>query len=127
LANHGGDESSRAADRAIWSDEELADLSVAERKRLLVWIVETIEADVGEALASGSFLARSDAHAIRNVLQVDERGWSELSQIHLDVLDSVLRIQAASAERLAETGEIGVPALAALFCCELPQGRVAEG
>jgi hypothetical protein len=126
LTDHGGDESSRAADHAIWSDEELADLSVAERKRLLVWIVETIEADVGEALASGTFLARGDAHAIRNVLQVDERGWRELSQIHLDALDSVLKIQAASAERLAESGETGVPALAASFCCELPQGRTAQ-
>ncbi|MGH2973638.1 MAG: hypothetical protein ACRDLL_02040 [Solirubrobacterales bacterium] len=126
MTNHGGDESGGEADRAIWWDEELASLSLAERRRLLVWIVETIESDVEEALASGTFLARGDAHAIRTVLRVDERGWRELSQVHLDTLDTVLRIQAASAERLTETGETGLSALAAAFCCELPSGRAGK-
>jgi ferric-dicitrate binding protein FerR (iron transport regulator) len=121
LTDNGGDEpDDRATDGAIWSSEDMASLSLEERRRLAVWIVETIEADVAEALTSGTFLARHDTHATRTVLRVDERGWRELGHIHRDALDAVLRVQAASAERLDEQGEAGIVVLAAAFCCELP-------
>ncbi len=110
----------RAAVPVIWSDEEMADLSLAERRRLLIWIAQTVSGDVDEALASGTFVARDDAHASRTILQVDEQGWEELVRIHAEALDAVFSIQAASAERLAEAKLEGVSALSAVFCCELP-------
>lgn len=127
MANHGGDEDGLwDADPEIWSDEEMAKLSLAERRRLVVWIAKMIESDFVEAVSSGSYFARIDAHIIRAVPQVDERGWRELSQIHQDALDAVLRVQADSAERLRESGETGTPVLSALICCELPADRPPE-
>jgi DNA-binding transcriptional ArsR family regulator len=110
----------RAAVPVIWSDEELADLSLAERRRLLTWVTQTVNGDVDEALTSGTFVARDDAHASRTILQVDEQGWEELVRIHAEALDAVFDIKAASAERLAEAKLEGISALSAVFCCELP-------
>jgi predicted ArsR family transcriptional regulator len=110
----------RATVRVLWSEEDLAEFSIAERNRLLAWIVQTVNADIDEALNSGTFSARDDAHASRTVLQVDEQGWNELVRVHADALDAVFEIQATSAERLAEAKREGISALSAVFCCELP-------
>ncbi len=126
MANHGGGGADFQNDPEIWSDEEMARLSLADRRRLIVWIVGMIESDMAEAIASGSYFRRRDAHMIRAVPQVDERGWHELSQIHQDALDAVLRVQATSAERLAESGEAGITVLSATLCCELPVDRPPE-
>ncbi len=107
----------------LWNDEEWAELSLAEQRRLSAWIVRMINADVGDALETGSFHARPDAHASRAVSTVDEQGWRELNQIHNDALESILVVQAAAAERLEESGESGMPVLSALICCELPRRR----
>jgi DNA-binding transcriptional ArsR family regulator len=110
----------RAAIRVLWTDDELAKFSDAEQLRLLSWIVRMVNADLDEAMKAGTF-AREDSHAIRLVLQVDEQGWRELSRIHTDAFEAVLSVQEACKERLAESGEEGVPALSAVFSAELPQ------
>lgn len=110
----------RATEWVRWSDEETASFSLPERQRLLAWIVSTVRADVDEALVSGNFAARENAHASRIVLQVDEQGWDELVRIHVDALDAILDIQATSAERLDEAKATGISALSAVFCTELP-------
>jgi DNA-binding transcriptional ArsR family regulator len=110
----------RALVRVLWDDEDWAALGLEERKRMTAWIVEMINADVREAIESGSFIGRPDSHASRSIPRVDEQGWEELRQIHADALDAVLAVEAASAERLAEKGEPGFPALSAMLCCELP-------
>jgi hypothetical protein len=95
------------------------------------WIIEMVNADVREAVDSGSFVTRQDSHASRTVPLVDEQGWKELRDIHADALNAVLAVQAASAERLAEKGEAGFPVLSAVLCCELPphksRGRKTAG
>jgi len=116
----------RAVVRVLWDDEDWAALGEEERKRMTDWISGMIVADVREAVEAGTFVAREDSHASRTVPLVDEQGWEELRDIHADALNAVLAVQAASAERLAEKGEPGFPALSAMFCCELPprDGRV---
>jgi DNA-binding transcriptional ArsR family regulator len=110
----------RATERLMWSGEEWAALGLAERRRLSAWIVQTITDDVGDALEAGTFDARIEGHVSRTVSLVDEQGWRELNQIHDDALDAIFVVQAASAERLAENRESGIPALSAMICCELP-------
>ena len=104
----------------VWSDAEWAELSHRERRRLSAWIVHLIGSDAADALEAGSFDRRTDGHASRTVSVVDEQGWRELARIQEDALEAVLRIKAASAERLAESGEDGVLALSAMLCFELP-------
>lgn len=110
----------RALARALWSDEEWALFGDDEQNRLTHWIIGMIDSDAKEAVDAGTFNARRNSHASRTVPMVDEQGWEELCRIHADTLDAVFAVEAASAERLAERGETGFPALSALLCCELP-------
>lgn len=107
--------------KTLWDDEEWATFSLEEQKRLTRWILGMIDADAREALERGTFSARPDSHASRTVPRVDEQGWEELRRIHADALDAVFAVEAASAERLAEKGEVGFSVLSAMLCCELPQ------
>ena len=106
--------------RALWSNEEWASLSDEERGQLFACIVTAITADAGESLESGTFGARADSHASRTVSVVDERGWRELTRIQDEALEASFAVQAASAERLAESGEDGITVMSAMLCCEMP-------
>jgi len=116
----GGEPGYRALTRALWTDEEVAQLSAEERQGLNAWIVEMVSADVDQALAAGTVARSSDTHMSRTVSIVDAQGWQELTQIQDEALSAIFAVQEAAAERLAERGEDGVPVLTAMFCCELP-------
>jgi len=115
----------RALVRALWDDEEWAALGQEEQQRLTSWIMGMIQADAGAAIEQGTFTSRKDTHASRTVSRVDEQGWSELTRIKQEALEGIFAVQAASAERLAETGEEGVPVMSALLCFELPRSERA--
>lgn len=116
----------RALVRVLWDDEEWEALSQEERQRLIAWILGMIESDARAAIEHGTFSSRGDAHASRTVSFVDEQGWSELTRIKQEALESVFAVQAESAERLAEAGEEGIPVMSALLCLELPRERPAD-
>lgn len=110
----------------LWGDEEWEALGQEEQRRLAAWIMDTIESDVHTAIEHGTFSSRKDAHASRTISLVDERGWSELTRIKQQALESIFEVQAASAERLAESGEAGFQAMSALLCFELPREQPAD-
>jgi hypothetical protein len=110
----------RALVRALWSNEEWASLSLDDRRQLSTWIVKMIVTDADVALETGSFNARDDSHASRSVSVVDERGWRELTRIHVEALEACFTVQAESAERLAESGEDGITVMSAMLCFEMP-------
>jgi len=105
----------------VWSDAEWAELSHQERRRLSAWILHLIGSDAADALEAGSFDTRTGTHASRTLSVVDEQGWRELARIQEEALEAVLAIKAASAERLAESGEDGMLALSAMLCFEVPR------
>jgi hypothetical protein len=108
----------------VWSEKELASLSLEERERLSSWIMELINADVAEAKAAGSFDARIEAHLSRTLSQLDEQGWRDLNRLQDEALETSFAIQAESAERLAQSGEAPIPTLSAMLCFELPREGV---
>jgi len=110
----------RALVRSHFDNEEWAMIGLDEQKRLTGWILGMIEADAREALAAGTFTARPDTHVSRTTPTVDEQGWEEIRRILDDALQAVFTVEAAAAERLAEKGEKGFRAMAALLCYELP-------
>ncbi len=118
----------RALVRTLWDDAEWALFNEEEQKRLTGWIVDMITADAREAIEKGTYVQRQDAHASRTTPVVDEQGWQELCGILEDALQAVFAVEAASAERLAESGERGFRALVAMLCCEMPPlaGRTAS-
>jgi DNA-binding transcriptional ArsR family regulator len=111
---------------SFWDDEEWKELSREEQQRLATWVIEMIESDTRAAIEQGMFSERGDSHASRAISLVDEQGWSELTRIKQQALERVFEVQAASAERLAEAGEEGIPALSVLLCVELPPGERAS-
>ncbi|HEX4464783.1 MAG TPA: ArsR family transcriptional regulator [Solirubrobacterales bacterium] len=115
----------RAVVRALWEDEEWEALGREEQQRLTAWIMKMIESDARAAIEQGTFTSRKDSHISRTVSLVDEQGWRELTRIKQEALEQMLAAQAASTERLAETGEESIPVLSALLCCELPRGKLA--
>lgn len=110
----------RALVRTLWDEEEWALFNEEEQKRLTGWIVDLVHADAREAVDEGTYSRHSDSHASRTTPMVDEQGWKELCGILEDALRAIFAVEAASAERLAESGESGFRALAALLCCEMP-------
>lgn len=115
----------RAVVRVLWDGEEWEALNREEQERLTDWIIETIESDTRAAVEKGTFSSRQDTHASRTISLVDEQGWSELTRIKQEALDGIFEVQATSAERLAETGEEGIPVMSAMLCFELPPGEQA--
>jgi len=116
----GGEPGYRRLVRALWSDREVAELSIGERNRLYAWIASMVAADVEQAIAAGTLGRNVDTHFSRVVPRVDARGWRELTRILDEALAAILAVQEAAAERLAEGGENGIPVLSAMLCCELP-------
>jgi DNA-binding transcriptional ArsR family regulator len=110
----------RALIRTLWSDEEWALFNEEEQKRLISWIVDLVCADAREAVEKGTYTRHQDAHASRTTPMVDEQGWKELCGILDEALRAIFAVEAGSAERLAESGESGFRALAAMLCCEIP-------
>lgn len=113
----------RALVEALWSNEEWAALSLERRQHLSAWVVQRIVTGADEALRSGAFNRRADAHASRTLSVVDERGWRELTRIHAAALEASFAVQAESAERLAESGENGITVMSAMLCFEMPTPR----
>jgi DNA-binding transcriptional ArsR family regulator len=116
----------RAQVRVLWDDEEWEALGQEEQRRLTAWILGMIDADAQAAIEQGTFSSRKDTHTSRTVSLVDEQGWSELTRIKQQALEGIFEVQAASAERLAETGEEGFPVMSALLCFELPRELPAD-
>lgn len=110
----------RTAMRLLWDDDEWAALGSDEQARLTNWIIELICADARAAAAANTFNTRPDSHASRTVSLVDEQGWRELIEIQHEALDAIFAVQAASAERLAEKGEPGFPAMSVMLGWEIP-------
>jgi hypothetical protein len=107
--------------KPLWSAGEWEELSRDERRRLVTWVLELIDADAGDALEAGTLGLSGAEHVSRIVSLVDEQGWRELARIQDDALEASLVVKAASTERLAERGEAGMPVLSAMLCFEMAE------
>ncbi len=113
----------RAIALPFWSNEDMAQLSLQERQQLGAWIAQMIGSDVIEALKAGTFNTRPDTHTSRTRFVVDAQGWRDLNRIQDEALDASFAVQAASAERLAESGEEGVHVMGAMLSVVMPPPR----
>lgn len=114
----------RAIPRPMLSTDEWQKLSIDDRQGFSAWIIQLLLADASQALAAGTFDARSDRYLSRTPLLVDAEGWRELVEIHATALKATLEVGAASAERLTKADdEEGIPTIAALTFFEMPPKR----
>jgi DNA-binding transcriptional ArsR family regulator len=80
------------------ADAELAAFAPAVRRGLATGTMEHIRADVSASAERGG-LDRADFHISRTPLALDRRGWEELSELLLELLQAAKRIERASEDR----------------------------
>jgi DNA-binding transcriptional ArsR family regulator len=111
----------RAVVRPIVSTEEWEKLSLAQRQRFSLWIVQMILLDAAKSFDAGVFDARSSRHLSRTPLVVDGEGLEEVAEIQNRALNEIIQVEAVSAERMLDSGETGLNLIAAMMCFELPE------
>lgn len=108
----------RATSRAFFDVPEWETLPPTVRTGLSASLMETLFNDTSAAMKEKTFDRRDDRHFSWTPMLVDEQGWAEARDELAATLDRVLAIQAASAERLAESGEEATPISVAMLCFE---------
>ena len=84
-------------------DEE--ELSAREVRHINLSILRLLFSATTEALAEGSLSARPDYVLGNTPGEVDARGWRELADLHLELLERTQEIVASSRARLEASGE----------------------
>jgi DNA-binding transcriptional ArsR family regulator len=113
----------RAIERPVVSEEEFARLSVPEREVFTRYIVQRLVADIARSMDAHIFDARANHVITRTPMLVDEEGFQELSDLHTEVLERTMEIQASSAERLTTSEEEGIPTSSSSMFFEVPKKR----
>lgn len=114
----------RATGPAAFFGETWTALPQTMKEKVSATILETIVAQVLEAMRAGAFDARSDRHFTSTPLLLDEQGWSNVIA-RVDGLFEFLFEEVGEARaRLAESGEEPIPVIVALAAFESPQETV---
>jgi len=113
----------RAVTLVYVSDEEWAKLSPEERRPTSLYTLQLAMADAAEAMEAGTFDARSDRCLTRVPATVDEEGWSELNDLHAEMLERTMTIIGTSADRLAKSSGPGIPVMQIAMFYEQPPRR----
>jgi DNA-binding transcriptional ArsR family regulator len=89
----------RAKDRPTVSDAAWAAAPAIAKQAAVSASLETIDAYANTASAAGGF-DDGDAHLTRTALQLDARGFGDVSRACLEILAEVDRIEASASERI---------------------------
>jgi len=118
----------RALERSFIPDSEWKSLPDSIKPGVSWSAFKMIIDDVVGAIKGGSFNARDDVHMSCTPGVVDEQGWDETVDLVNETLEKIIGIHAASAKRLAKSGEQGIPATAVLMNFEglTPEAKAAK-
>jgi DNA-binding transcriptional ArsR family regulator len=105
----------RATARAFLSDADWKKLPESIKPGMSAAFIKMIVNDVISALNGGTFDARDDRHVSWTPGVVDQQGWEESVELANDTLDKMIKIHAASAKRLAKSGEESISATAVVM------------
>lgn len=113
----------RAIERPVVSEEEFAALSVPQREVFTRYIMQLLVADVARSMDQNIFAARPNHAILRTPMLVDEDGFQELCELHTELLERTLEVQARSAERMTQSGEDGIPTISSSLVFEVPNKK----
>jgi DNA-binding transcriptional ArsR family regulator len=116
----------RAIERPVVTEEEFAQQSVEEREVFTRYTLQRHVTDIARAMDEHTLDARVNRVVTRMPMLVDEEGFQELSDLHTEVFDRTMEIQARSAGRLTESDEDGIPTVSASMFFEVPERRRSE-
>jgi DNA-binding transcriptional ArsR family regulator len=113
----------RAIERPVVTEEEFAGQSIEEREVFTRYILQLLVADIARAMDGHTFDGRASRVITRTPMLVDEDGFQELSELHTEVLERTMEIQARSAERMTKSGEEGISTSASSMFFEVPRKK----
>lgn len=116
----------RATERAFFSASDWEKIPASARKGISGSILEMVGHDATAALMAGSIDARSDSHVSRTPLVLDEKGWTELTELLADTLNRALAIQGESATRLGGKKSDAIDTKLAILHFESPADADAK-
>lgn len=107
-----------ATKRPLFHNDEWEQCKPVVRRAISGYGLDLIFNDLNDSLADATFDARTDRHLSRTPMLLDEQGWIEANAVQNDGLQQLLDIQEKATVRMAESGEPGIKALAAMTCFE---------
>ena len=110
----------KAVERPLLSQEDWDQLSPEVQKAISVYGLDSLIMDASKAIEKGTFDSRPDRHLTRTSLLLDSEGFSRLSKAMDDILEVIFEEQAAAAERMNESGEKPLHAVAATALFPMP-------
>jgi DNA-binding transcriptional ArsR family regulator len=110
----------KAVERPILSESEWQKLSPEVRTAVSVYGWDLLIRDASEAIEKGSFDSRPDRHLGRVTLLLDSEGFERLSGLMEELVETVIAEEAAAAERMNESGEKPLHAIAATALFTMP-------
>lgn len=110
----------RAVERPLLSNAEWEALTPEVRKAISAYGWDTLIKDASQAIEQGTFDSRSDRHLTRTTLLLDSEGFNRLSKLMDGLLEAILSEQAEAAERMNESGEKPIHAVAATALFPMP-------
>lgn len=103
----------KAVERPLISESEWEQIPPEVRKAIAAYGWDLLFKDAADAIERGTFDSRPDRHLSRTTLLLDSEGFERLSGRMEELLEAVLSEQAAAAERMNESGEEPIHAVAA--------------
>jgi DNA-binding transcriptional ArsR family regulator len=113
----------RAIERPVVTEEEFAEQSVEEREVFTRYTLQLHVTDIARAMDGHTFDVRTNRVLARMPLLVDEEGFQELSELHTEVFERTLEIQARSAERRTKSHDDGISTISTSMFFEVPEKR----
>jgi DNA-binding transcriptional ArsR family regulator len=116
----------RAIERPVVTEEEFAGQSLEEREVFTRAVMQLHVADIARAMDVHTFDARANRVMVRMPMLVDEEGFQELADLHTEMYDKVLEVQAKSVGRMTGSQEEGIPTVSTSMFFETPERLAAE-
>jgi DNA-binding transcriptional ArsR family regulator len=110
-----------AAGGLMIDEEDLADLSLAQRRKINGFLLKLALTEATRALVTHPLdrnLERVDGTLARIPMQIDEAGWEELAKLHDEFWKRVMETHERIAARLEEEGEQGFRASSVIMLYE---------
>jgi DNA-binding transcriptional ArsR family regulator len=113
----------RATERAFFSASDWEKIPASARKGICGSILETVGRDATEAMIAGTIDNRSESHVSRTPLLLDDKGWSDVTELLEDALNKAIEIQEEAATRLSDEKSDSVSTVMAILHFEAPPDR----
>ena len=113
----------RAIERPVVTEEEFAEQSIEEREVFTRYTLQRHVTDIARAMDEHTVDARVNRVVTRIPILVDEEGFQELSDLHTEVLERTMEIEARSNGRRTTSEEDGIPTVSSSMFFEVPKRK----